>query len=153
MKRDEFQIFIEQLRDGHQKDIHEKVPADFLDVHEKDLSFKKNVTIDGEAYLAGDMLMMHLTLSAVAVIPCSVCNEPVDVEIELPEVYHAEPLQDIKTGVFDFSEVVREGILLEIPLIAECDGGKCRKRKEIEKYLASPNKKPGDEGYKPFADL
>ena len=153
MKEDAFQIYIDQLREGQQKKIHETVTVDFLNVLEKDLSFKKNVSVDGEAYLAGDMLVLHLSLAAVAVIPCSVCNEAVDVDITLPEVYHAEPLDEVKSGIFDFQDVVREAILLEVPPFAECNGGRCLKRMEIEKYLASPDKTIGDEGYKPFADL
>lgn len=153
MRDQAFTVFVEELRHASSKQIDETVPADFLDVKEKDLAFKDPVTMQGEAYIAGDMLVLHLVIVAYGILPCTICNSPVKVEIKLDNLYHAEPLEQVKSGIFDFRNVVREAILLEAPPFAECDG-KCSQRKEIKKYLAKEGKKKSkDDGYHPFADL
>lgn len=151
MHENAFDIYVKQLRNGHTQQVDENLTADFLDVKEAELEFVDGVHVTGEAYLAGDSLILKFNLKAHALIPCLICNKPVKVEILIPDFYHMEPLEEIKTGIFNFSEVVREAILLDTPKFAECDGS-CPKRKEIGKYLR-PQQKKDEEGYKPFADL
>lgn len=152
MAREDFRIHLERLREGQQIAIEENFSPDFLDVHEKELAFQKPVSINGEAYLAGDALILHLKLLTFATIPCSICNEPVDVKISIDNFYHAEPIENVKGGVFDYREALREAVLLEIPAFVECQG-KCPSRKEIKKYLTKPGKSKEDGSYHPFADL
>lgn len=156
MSDDHFRIFVEQLREGHTEEIDETFPPAFLDVHEKELVFTEPVTVKGEVYLAEDTLVLHLDIEAVAEVPCSVCNKPVEVPISIEGFYHAVPVNEIKGAVYDFSEVLRETILLEVPHLAECREGKCPQRKTIGKYLKkekSPGSDDDGEGYRPFADL
>lgn len=149
---DSFKIHLEQLRDGKTAKINEKFEPEFLDVHEKDLEFKKPVEVNGEVYIAGEGLVLHFVIIAYAYLPCSVCNEPVEVEIAVKNFYHVEPLADIKGGIFNFKEVLREAVLLEVPAFAECNSGNCKKRKELKKFLKDQNK-TNEEGYHPFANL
>lgn len=155
MEDDTFKIYVDQLRDGKEHQIHEKLSPDFLDVHERDLKFEKDVKLDGVAYLAESELILNWTIDAEAVIPCSICNEPVPVKIHLEHAYFSEPLDNIKSGIFNFKELLREMILLEVPPFVECTQGNCPKRKEFKKYLKEPSQdKPDQEdGYQPFADL
>jgi uncharacterized metal-binding protein YceD (DUF177 family) len=153
MRVDAFNIYTEQLRDGQHEQIDEKFPSNFLDVHEETLSFKDPVRVRGEVYLAADDLILHFTISTNGIIPCTICNEPVNVEIKLQNFYHAEPLTEIKSGVYNFRELIREAILLETPAFAECNQGNCRMRKEYKKYLKDPQPNAEEEGYHPFADL
>lgn len=154
---DHFRIFVEQLREGQVEEIQEEFSPQFLDVHERDLSFKSPVVISGQAYLADDELVLHFDIHAKATIPCLVCNDPVDVDIAIKGFYHAVPLKEIKTGVYDFKEILRETILLETPLLAECHQGKCPQRKTLEKFFKQGNalgdNKSDEEGYRPFAGL
>lgn len=151
---DAFKILVEQLRDGRMETLSEVFSPDFLDVKEKDLFFVKNVTVDGQAYLADDTLIMHCTITAYAILPCVICNEPVEIEVVVDNFYHAEPLSEIKGDVFNFSTVIRDAILLKTPGLAECQGN-CPERKNIKKYLKSSEQKDGhiEDGYRPFADL
>lgn len=152
-KDDVFTINVDQLRHGEKRDIDETCTHEFLDVHEDELSFNDDVTMQGEAYLAGDSLIIHVALVAHGEIPCNICNRPVAIEIDVPDLYHAEPLEDIKGGTFNYREIVREAILLEVPFFAECNG-KCPRRKEIGNYLkTSESATNEEEGYRPFADL
>jgi uncharacterized metal-binding protein YceD (DUF177 family) len=157
MKDERFKIFVEQLRDGHIEKLVEQFPADILGVKEKDLAFVDPIGIKGEAYLADDMLVLHLDVHTFATIPCLICNEPVKVEIAIKGFYHAIPIEEIKGSVYNFQEILRETVLLETPALAECNEGKCSQRQSVQKYLrkegSTKNNERNEEGYRPFADL
>lgn len=152
---DEFKIYVEQLREGRERKFHEILPPDFLEMQEPDLSFKKPVVLEGVAYLAENELIIHWDVKTEALIPCSICNEPVSVPIHVQNFYYSEPLADIKTGIYYFKDLLRETILLEVPPFTECQDGQCPKRQEYAKYLkeSSSPQPDQDEGYQPFADL
>lgn len=154
MLEEEFRIYFERLRHDRREQIQLETTAQFLAVNEPFLSFNDRVVITGEAYLADDSLIVHLDMTAQAVIPCTICNKPIQMEVKIPNFYHVEPLENIKSGFFDFKEVVREAILLEAPTFAECNHGSCPKRQEMAKYLADKRKKDDSEkGNHPFANL
>ncbi len=155
---DAFKIYIEQLRDGRTEEINGSHFPDFIDVKDDELKFKNEVKFEGQAYLADDNLIIHLKIEAYATVPCSICNDPVEVKIDIPNFYHMEPIADVKTGMFDFAEVLREAILLEAPHFAECHNGHCPERKKIAKFLKSktvtnPDNLGDEEGYQPFANI
>lgn len=152
---DVFKIYVEQLRDGHEEKIHEKLDPNFLEINEPELTFDKPVKVEGAAYLAERELVLHWDIQTEALIPCSICNEPVRVTIHIPNFYYSESLEEIKTGIYNFKNLLRETILLEVPPFVECNGGNCPKRKEYHKYLKETSDQPSDqeEGYQPFADL
>lgn len=153
MHIDALKIYTDQLRDGREKSIDESLSPDFLDIHEQDLKYVGNIEVHGKAYLADSDLIVNLDITAHGVVPCSICNEPVEMTIEIPNFYHAESLAEVKTGIFDFGDVIREAILLETPPFTECNNGACPKRKELKKYLKEPQSKEIEERYHPFADL
>ena len=155
---DAFKIYVEQLRDGRIEEIHEKFDPAFLDVKEEELSFEDEMSVDGKAYLADDELILNFDVTTSAKMPCSVCNRPLKISIDIKEFYFAEPLEKIKSGIYNFKDILRENILLEIPGFIECEQGNCPARKEIAKYLkkSSADEKQSDsdeEGYHPFADF
>lgn len=153
---DRFRIFVEQLRDGSTEEIDEEFAPDFLEIHEKDLSFSKPVTVRGQVYLAEEMLILHFDIHATATLPCAICNEPADVPIDIKGFYHAVPLDEIKGAIYDLREILRETILLEVPNLAECHQGKCPQRDSLKKFFkkeGDPGSKEDEEGYRPFAGL
>ncbi len=153
---DAFKIFVDQLKDGETESLSEELPPVFLDVNEKDLTFRDPVRLEGEAYLAQDSLILHFSIHTEVQLPCSICNEVVKVPIRIENSYHAIPLEEIKSGIYNMTELLRENILLEIPLFAECNEGSCPKRKDLKKFFKTPkanDSEDADEGYKPFADL
>ena len=152
---DEFKIFVDQLRDGHEKLIQESLSPKFMDVRENDLEFKKNIELNGTAYTADSELILNWNIEAEALVACAICNEKVPVAIQIDNFYHTEPLAEIKGAVFNFKDLLREIILLEVPAFAECNQGKCPKRQEVSKFIKEPTQDQTDEedGYHPFADL
>ncbi len=151
---DVFKIYVEQLREGHEEKIHEKLDPSFLDIHEKDLVFDQGIELEGVAYLAEQELVLHWKIQTEALMPCLICNEMIKVLIKIESFYHSEPTQKITSGIYNFKDLLRETILLEVPAFAECHGGNCSKRQDYQKYLKnSSNSLPDEEGYQPFANL
>ncbi len=146
-----FKIFLEQLKSGGTERIDIACSPDFLGVNEENLHYEGSVRVKGEVYLADEELILHFDASAQAIIPCSICNEPVEVKTEVLNYYHAESTAEIKTGFFNFQALLREAILLEAPQFAECEGG-CPQRRQLDKFLKKPKASGGD-GYQPFADV
>lgn len=147
-----FKIYFEQLKGGKIEKIEATFTPDFLCIKEDALQFKDPIQITGETYLADDALILHLDATTAAMISCSICNEPVKVPVDIHGFYHAEPIEGLKHGYFNFKEILREAILLEVPAFAECSKGNCPKRKEIGKFLKKPMN-TDETGNRPFADI
>lgn len=152
---DNLKIYIDRLNGGQTQEIDETLAPDFLDISEKELSFKDPVHIKAEVYLADDYLIINLDAETFAWLPCSICNETVRTPITIKNFHLTQPLAEIKTAIFDLVEKAREVILLQTPLFTECNEGKCPERENIKKFL-KPDEKPSDPAdinYFPFADL
>jgi len=152
---DQFKIYVEQLREGQETEINEVLAPDFLEINEPDLAFDQPISLEGVAYIADKELILNWNIRTEALVPCTICNEPVSTEIVIHNFYHSEAMEEIKTGIFNFKSLLRETILLEVPPFAECNQGNCSARKEVAHYLKEPSEKEtvDKEGYQPFADL
>ena len=128
-------IFVDQLKQGKVEKIDRVLNSTLLDVSESDLSYGATLSVKGDAYIAEDELVLHLDLSAEAQIPCSICSEPVTVPVQIKGLYHVEPLSNVKHGIFEVADVVRENLLLETPTFVECSGGHCPQRQSMAKYF------------------
>lgn len=150
-------IYVDRLMQGKVEEINRPLSPGFLDVDDPDLSFESDVLVQGEVYIAGEGLVFHLNISTIGKIPCSICNEICEVPIQVKGFYHVEPLENIRSGIFNMSGVIRENIILEMPSFVECHGGNCPQRKEFKKYLkkesSSHQLDSEEEGYHPFSDL
>ena len=144
----ELVIYVDRLKEGQEERFEGTISSDFLG---DDPYFEPLVFLAGKAYIAGDHLMIKLKAKAGAYIPCSICNEPVLVNLELQDFYHVEDLKEI-SSVFNFSTLVREDLLLQLPQFAEC-GGKCPEREALKHILQSKETtKPSDVQF-PFSNL
>lgn len=157
---DFFKIYIDQLRDGRTEKIDEVFDPAFMDLQEEDLKFSDPIHVNGEAYLTNDSLVLCLKVKTFATILCAICNNPVKVELKINNLYHVVLFEDIKTGIYNYKELLRESILLETPMYVECGLGKntCPHREEIKKFLKTEeiknsNADQEEEGYHPFANL
>lgn len=151
---DRFNIYIEQVREKSEEKIDLTLDPHFLEIDEKDLKFDHPVSLIGEVYVADKELVFHWNLETEAKIPCSICNEWTPVKVAVSNFYTSVPISEIKTGIYNFKELLRETILIEVPHFVECEGGNCPKRKEFSVYLKkSSDSSSQEEGYHPFADL
>lgn len=150
-----FKIHVEQLRHGGTEKIQEEFTPEFIDVHEEGLDFQDPVFVEGEAYIADHELILCLNVSTYARVPCSGCNELVKVAIEIPKLYAAESLENVKSGIFSMDSLIREAIILEAPQFVKCGQTICLKHKEIEKYFhhAASSDEAADDRYRPFEGL
>ncbi len=130
-----FKIFVHRLKEGQTEKIVEDLSPDFMGIHEAELVFQSPIKIEGQASVAENALVLRLKIETEARMPCSICNRDVKVKILIPDLCYTEELINIKSGVFDYQEVVREEILLGVPLIAECNQGDCPERALLAKYF------------------
>jgi len=152
MESDQFKIYVDRLRGEKSETISFNLDATFLDVTEKDLTFSKEISVEGETYIADEYLIIRFSALTVATLPCSICNEGVDFPIELKNFYHTEPLEEIKGAIFDFKDLLRDTILLQAPLFAECIGG-CQERSKVNKYFKESPAPTTNKEYFPFESL
>jgi uncharacterized metal-binding protein YceD (DUF177 family) len=134
----ELKIYTDRLKHEHKVSFQGKVSSFPLLTPEKDLIFADSIEISINAYLAGDHLMLELNATTSVQMPCSICNELVTQDLTLSHLAHAEPLEEIFGGVFDFSDLLRTSLLLELPSFVECQG-KCPEREKLKKYLKPEN--------------
>ncbi len=150
-------VFLIRLADLDQDSslkIDHTVPSDFLKTFDNQLDFEGLVKLFGKAYLTDDHLIIKISAKASTKMDCSVCNGPAIKEISLEDHYITKPLAEIIDQVFDFSEELRQALLLETPPFLECEGGKCPQRSEIEKYSKKQaSSKQNEEVYFPFENL
>lgn len=146
-----FRVYVDQLREGEELAIAENAQPSFLAVEERDLRFTEPVAFSGVAYIAGDDLLLNLRVSTQVLVPCTICNEWVSVPLVLENLYMTKSSAEIKGGVYDFREALREEILLQVPQFAECNNGDCPQRRELAKYLKSSNDE--EDTYHPFEGL
>lgn len=150
---DTLKIFVDRLNDGSSSKWESNLEPIFLGPNEKELQFNKPVHVKGEAYITDKHLVLHLHAETKIEMPCAICNNMIEIEIKVHNYYHAEPLEDIKSAIFDSQEVLREAVLLELPKKVECKGGNCPERGILSAYLRSPKKEEKEDIYFPFSDI
>lgn len=150
-----FKIYLAPLRGGGTEKLDCAFAPDFLEVDDPALKFTKEVLLHGEAYITDEQLVIHFGFSACAVIPCSICNTPVEVPVHAEGLYHVLPMANIRAPYYDMHDLLRESVLLETPAFAECSGGTCPERESLKDYLktASDEEAEEEEGYHPFSEL
>ncbi|MBX7066887.1 MAG: DUF177 domain-containing protein [Parachlamydiales bacterium] len=145
-----FKILIDRLKGGQVQKIDLHEAPEFLGPDEPELKFHSEVIAKGETYLTDEFLIVHLTKASTSVLmPCSVCNEMIKVPLKVDNLTHTVPIEEIKGAIFDFSEALREALLIELPRTVECNGGKCAGRDLMAPFLKSKKEKT----HFPFKDL
>lgn len=132
-------IYIDRLRDGSKDGIQENISADILGTDEN-VHFTSPISIYGEAYIAGDHLILSLGLKLDVTLLCIICNNWTPHSIHIKNFLHTEPLDKIKSGTYDYSSVIRDAIFLEIPTYFECNGN-CPERAHLASHLTKKPKK------------
>ncbi len=144
----ELTIYIDRLSDGQEEVFEGTISSSFLG---NDPKFQDTLSLAGKAYVTGDHLILKFQASTAAWLPCSICNEQTLVPVNLINFYHAESTKEIPS-VFDFSKLLREDLLLQLPQFTECNG-KCPERKNIEKFLKEPSLNASGNAQFPFSGL
>ncbi len=146
-------IYIDRIQNGQTDTFEETIPSSPLLPTEPGLFFDPTLHVSGKVYLAGDHFILHFYAKTQAWIPCTICNQPTGIAVELSDVTHTEPLTSFTSGIFDFSELLREYLLLEIPRFTECSAGHCPERANMQKYLKPANAPLSNSAQFPFSNL
>lgn len=146
-------IYIDRLSGGADQSINVTLSPQFLSIEEKDLYFRDSVAVEGIAYATEEELVLRFSASTSVNVACAICNQMISLPLSVKNVYHTEPLKEIQGALFNFSDVVREALLIELPVRAECSGGTCPERATIAPYLHKKPPSGGEDVYFPFANL
>jgi len=131
------QIYIDNLKQD--KIIKEKISSKDLDIEEeKELIFKKDILIEGKAFLLNKNIIINLNIEFFISMPCSICNRFIEKKILIKNLYIIEKIANIKY-YYDLKDEIRNACFLEIPSYAECNNS-CPERQYIKKYLSKKNK-------------
>lgn len=145
----ETKIYIDRLKEGRKESFQGSMTTRSFP-NEDALRFEDTLQCKGEAYIAGDHLVLKLQAQVQAEIPCAICNEWTKVTLQLKDFMHTEPLEEIPSGVFDFAELMRTDLLLELPQFAECQGN-CPERATVKSFIRSSDLPEGT--HFPFSGL
>lgn len=151
MTIDGFKIYIDRLREGKEETLSESFAPDFLDVKEHDLRFSLPLQIEGKAQVVDNELILRLQVKLSFEKTCARCNQWGKIDLEISDLIIDESCSEIKHGVFDFSDRLREEILLNVPDYWRCSEANCLNLQGLENYLAKDDKKKFEEN--PFANL
>jgi DUF177 domain-containing protein len=146
---DDFKIYIDRLRNEEIDSFKFEIDPSFLDINENELTFDRKILISGKSYLADDNLVIDLNAKTYYNMPCAFCSELIEKFLQIEHFTQVISLDTIKDAIFNFSDILRNEILLNIPQFIECDLNQCKERKNLAKYL----KKDPNEGYYPFKEL
>ena len=144
----ECKLLIDRLKKGQTEKIDQTLERAFLGPDEKELKFSFAVKAKGEAYLTDDHLIIRLKASTKVLMPCSICNEMIESDLNVDHFYHAVPVEEIECAIFDYQEFLREALLLELPQTVECNDGNCPERATMAPYIRS-----SDDANFPFKDI
>lgn len=147
-----FQIWIDRLKSGQNQLINESFAPDFLDVREEELQLNSPVIVTGVAYLTESELILRLNASTKVMMPCAICNRMIELDLSIKDCYHAQPIEKINSGIYDYRDLLRESLLIELPQYVECNQGKCPDRKIIAPYMREKQKEEPNTHF-PFSTL
>jgi uncharacterized metal-binding protein YceD (DUF177 family) len=149
-------IRVEGSTDGEETLFEERLDPDFLDLPEGDeLVPSSKVEVRGTAYRAGEWIVVEGRVETSMSLPCATCNEQTVFPIG-PFVWKIDVLAtNVKNGMLDLTEELREAILLEVPHLVKCGGEVCRNESTVRQYLVSDEHRTdeNDERYQPFRSL
>ena len=146
----DFLFNVEDLRET--RSLKGVFPPTFLDMPPHDIvSFEDPVELFLELSLSLDILLIHLNAKTLATFPCSICNQKTKIPVHIQDFYETVPLEEIQSSFFDATPWIREAILLELPIGAECRGN-CPEREVLAPYLKN-QAQCKIETYLPFSDL
>lgn len=129
-------IYLERLAHEHVEKISEALPPELFQLSESDeLQAHDTVAVTAEAYVSDGFLIITYSVSTAFTTRCGFCNESFSLPVQLSHCTVEIPLDEIKHGYFDFSELLRQELLLQVPYYPLCGGEQCNNRAEVEKYL------------------
>lgn len=128
-------LFLDDLRREDECPLSLEVDPAILELSEKDEAKPVHpIVLKGTASLLGEFISLRLKVQCTFILPCALCNEPFEYELQAT-IDHQEPVSDIRHRQWNFTEVVREAILVELPFFPQCGGSDCKNRQQIQKYL------------------
>ncbi len=148
---DQLTIFTERLCPGRPEKNDLTLPPEFLGLGEEDIRFSSPLTLQGEMCRMDDLILITLAAQMTIEMPCSICNTLTTLPLQNKNILLSIPLSDVPAGSFNYTDLLREEVIMSLPQFIECHEGACPKRKEVQSFLKSAEKQAPT--YFPFAEL
>ena len=147
-------IRVDGSADGEGTLFDERLDPAFLDLPEGDeLTSSSEVHVHGTAYQTGEWVVIEGSVETTMSLPCAMCNERTVFSVG-PFVWKIDiPATDVKNGMVDLTEALREAVLIEVPYLVKCGGEVCRNDSAVRQYLASDKTDEDEELHQPFRSL
>lgn len=128
-------IDLRNIRDGEHVVLKGALPPSYLDLPKDEATVFGPIQYNLKVLLVEDHLLVTLDLQGNKKDFCRVCNQEMDIEIQVEKAMEMLPMEEIKTNEVDFLPLINQLFLLEAFDLSECNSGHCPKRNEIESYL------------------
>ncbi|WP_213318120.1 hypothetical protein [Chlamydiifrater volucris] len=98
-----------------------------------------------------EQLVLSLSIQTEVGASCPFCDKAFSRTVAIDSICHLIEKDQLRDGVFDCSDLIRQEILLESEGLYECESGGCPDKAGIENFLQKKEKK--FEGNNPFENL
>jgi len=133
-----FLLNIHTLSENHPIIINKSFDPSFIDLDEKEIKFEDPIEIKGKIYLASDDIIINVSSRTYVKLPCSICNEPIKYLLVNKNYMHNQPLKTLNDSIYDYTEIIRQAVILELPAKVECNNN-CSERENIAPFLKKKN--------------
>jgi uncharacterized metal-binding protein YceD (DUF177 family) len=144
-------VSLDHLNTDEEMPISFVLEPSFLELSPQDeMKPSRPVVIEGTVSLVDDYVLLNMEIRAFFHVHCASCNDVFEYEVCLDQFSHQELLENIARRKWDVSEIVREAIVIELPLFPQCGGKECLHMDEIQKYFHTLSEEKEEEKSSPF---
>lgn len=134
---DGFKFYVYRLKLPGEKEIasFSLEPEKFRDKGEEEI-FPSVVKVEGSLErIDYEHWMLILNMSTHMGARCCVCDKKFLRFVELFDIHHPLHRDDVKSGIFDCRELIRQEFLLESDCFWECAETGCSEKEEVVRFL------------------
>ena len=138
-----------RVEDGYS--FQETLDPSFLDLTgDNEIAPCSNVFVSGQVDLADGWVILQSKIETSLLVSCATCAETFPMSIQIQSWKHQVNERENRNGWIDVTQMLRDEILLEVPLFIVCGGSACTNRESIGQYLVTREK---EEKNQPFLSL
>jgi len=126
---------LKSLSDGKEELLAAVLPSTCIGVSDSEMHFEAPIEVEGKAYLAGEELIVQLSIATEVLQPCCICNTWTTHPLNLKKLILHIDAEEMRGDQIDLLPVVREEVLLAVDAYVECSDSGCPERDHLRHYL------------------
>ncbi|WP_213357477.1 hypothetical protein [Chlamydiifrater phoenicopteri] len=150
---DDLKIYVYRLKNiGDRETLQYTVAPETFAEKGLEQVFSCPVQVSGHVERVDDeQLILSLSLQTEVGVSCPFCDKAFLRPVAIESICHLIEREQLRDGVFDCSDLIRQEILLESEGLYECEPEGCPSKAGVESYLQRKEEKFG--GNNPFENL